>query len=159
MAKPRSGTSKSKVSRKKNVPTASRNDASRAEVQAREIDGGDSVLVVQFSEPDPLPPGDIETFVTDVIGRALTTTSTRPRGDKAWTFFLATDRFHPKQHHCWLGVGAGVPPKVVDAVQAGLEAHGSRVSREHAVIAHHALRPLLALTASRFRSVRHHPTT
>ncbi|MGE3546376.1 MAG: hypothetical protein AB7L28_20795 [Kofleriaceae bacterium] len=145
MAKARSGTSKSKASSKKN-PTAPK-DASRASAQAREIEGGDSVMVVQFSEPDPLPPGDIETFVTDIVGRALATTTTRPRGDKAWTFFLATDRVHPAQHHCWLGVGASVPVKIVDAVQAELVAHGSRVTREHAVIAHHALRPLLVLTA------------
>ena len=115
--------------------------------QAREIEGSDSALVVQFSEPDPLPPGDIETFVASILGHALATTTTRPRGGKAWTFFLATERPHPTSQHCWLGIGAGVPAKIIDELQAGLEARGSRTSREHAVIARHALRPLLSLTA------------
>lgn len=107
MAKARSGTSKAR-STKSGKRTATRPTDNAAQ-QTREIEGGDSVLVVQFSEPDPLPPADIETFAANIIGRALATTTTKPVNGKAWPFFLATDRAHPTGQHCWLGVGAGVP--------------------------------------------------
>lgn len=144
MAKPRSGTNK----KRSTASTKQRERATESvEAPARELDGADSILVVQFSEPDPIPPGDIETFVAEVIGGALATTKTRPKGDGTWPFFLATERPHPAARHCWLGIGAGVPPKSVDAIQAGLETHGCGCGREYAVIAHHALRPLFVLTA------------
>ena len=153
MAKARSGPGKKRSTKSKEPAPATESPGSNA----RELDGDDSILVVQFSEPDPLPPVDIETFVAEVIGGALATTKTRPKGDGTWQFFLATERPHPAAQHCWLGFGAGTPAKIVDAVQAGLEAHGCVCGREYAVIAHHALdrcscsRP----TASRSRSVRH----
>lgn len=114
----------------------------------RVIAGEDSILVVQFSEPDPLPPGDIETFVSTILATAIASTRARPKGNGAWLFYLATERHHPAGHHCWIGIGPGVPPRIVDVIQAGLEAHRCQTSREHAVIAHYGLRPLLALTSA-----------
>jgi hypothetical protein len=113
-----------------------------AEARRRRLDPGRAVYRARSDSP-----GDIETFVAKVIGGSLATTKTRPKGEGVWQYFLDTERPHPGAQHCWLGFGAGLPPKIVDTIQASLEAHGCVCSREFAVIAHHALRPLFALTA------------
>lgn len=114
----------------------------------RVVDGGAAITVVQFSEPRPLPETDVDPFVANLIADALASTTVRPKDPKAWVFYLATERPHVEGLHLWVGVGEGVPAAIVDDLQSGLDARGCTTRRDRAVIARHALRPLLAITAT-----------
>lgn len=111
-----------------------------------ELEGTDEVLVLQFSEPDPLPDIDVDAFAAALVADALAGTRSRPRAGARWCFFLATDRPDAAGLGFWLGVTSNAPPVIADHLQRLLEARGCRVARQHAALAQHSLRPVLAVT-------------
>ena len=109
---------------------------------ARVIDGASSVLAIQFEAPADR---DICSVTLEALFSALRRLETAAKGD-GWEFFIGLERFHATQMSTWIGIGAGVPPRFADLVQQRLQELGLAVGREHAVIAHHELCPLLAVT-------------
>ncbi len=111
-----------------------------------EIEGTDEVLVLQFSEPDPLPDIDVDAFAAALVADALAGTRSRPSAGARWCFFLATGRPDAAGLGFWLGVTTNAPPVIADHLQRLLESRGCRVARQHAALAQHSLRPVLAVT-------------
>lgn len=109
-----------------------------------EIDGANIITVLQFSDPNPLPTSSPDDFVAQLVVDALGRRSPPKRGS---TFFLGLDRPHVTGQSNWLGVD-GASAAIVDALAARLRECGCRVSVERAVVAHHGLRPLLAVSAT-----------
>lgn len=109
--------------------------------EPRQIDGSESVLVLQFRSNQR--DFEIQSLVASTLAA---TVDGAPSGASAWVFYLGLERPHVEGLSSWLGVGKGVPPELVDRIQMAFEATGSRVMREYAVAARHELAPFVAFT-------------
>lgn len=108
----------------------------------------ESVLVLQFDAIDPRFVHEhfsMDAFLASLIAPVVI----RARDRRDWVFFLATDQLHVEGLSTWFGMSRSVPLPEVGFLQQLLEAAGARVQREHANLAHHAFRPLLAIDGQR----------
>lgn len=114
----------------------------------RHIDAQQSILVLQFDTIDPRFVHEhfsMDGFLASLIASVVV----GARGRRDWVFFLATDQLHVEGLSTWFGMSRTVPLAEVALLQKLLEAAGARVQREHANLAHHAFRPLLAIDGQR----------
>jgi hypothetical protein len=107
------------------------------------FEGARELLVLQFSDPDPLPELDIDAFVTTLCVAAVADRRHHLRDGAAWSLWLAVDRPHPEGCGSWIGIDAPASSALAVAIEVALCERGCSVRRESAAIAASGMRPLL----------------